>query len=371
MDLVYGKSSVGDREAVDLLSRLIDSVARFWRWWLGELAGCLPNWLRVAFGQRRRHLRVTVSAHEARFVLDRGGGSTALGRLDLGGGGDAARQLVRRARPGAARVSLELPAGQVLRRVVELPAAAAENLRQVLGFEMDRHTPFQAAEVYFDYRVVAGDRRAKEIKVDLVVAAKAVVDQGLATLRNWDLAVDRVGPAGDDGALFNLLPASAGRRGAALSRRFSVAFAVAAGMLAAVAVYLPLAHKLEVLALTEARLTAARSEAVVADGLQQRVDKMVARGRFVVERKRSGPTVTALIAEVSTLLPDHTWLMQFAWRADGVRLSGYSARPSSLIGLLEQSALLSEVAFSSPVTMDQRVGLERFNLSAAAAGDGS
>ena len=70
MVLVYGNSPFGDREAVDLLSRLIDSVARFWRWWLGELAGCLPNWLRAAFGQHRRHLRVTVSAHEARFVLD-------------------------------------------------------------------------------------------------------------------------------------------------------------------------------------------------------------------------------------------------------------------------------------------------------------
>ncbi len=68
---------------------------------------------------------------------------------------------------------------------------------------------------------------------------------------------------------------------------------------------------------------------------------------------------------MSGLLPDHTWLMQFAWRDGGVRLSGYSARPSSLIGLLEQSALLSGVAFSAPVTMDQRVGLERFNVSAA------
>ncbi len=348
-------------------ARLFEGVARFWRWWLGELAGCLPGWLRAALGRRRRHLTVSVSEGEARFALDRGRGSSPLGRLELGGGGDAAaaRRLVRGVRPGSARVSLELPAGQVLRRVVELPAAAAENLRQVLGFEMDRHTPFQASEVYFDYSVLAGGRRDKQIKVDLVVATKAVVDQGLATLRSWDLAVDRVGPAGDEGARFNLLPASAAPGGAALSRRFSVAFAVAAVVLGAVAIYLPLARKQEVLALTEARLTAARSEAVVADGLKQRVDKMVARGRFVVERKRSRPTATALLSEVSALLPDHTWLMQFAWRADGVRLSGYSARPSSLIGLLEQSALLSAVAFSSPVTMDQRVGLERFNVSAA------
>ncbi|NIQ97756.1 MAG: PilN domain-containing protein, partial [Desulfuromonadales bacterium] len=57
------------------------------------------------------------------------------------------------------------------------------------------------------------------------------------------------------------------------------------------------------------------------------------------------------------------------WNDDQVMLSGYSDSSSELIGLLEQSDLLEEVRFSSPLTVDQRIGLERFNLSAKLQGN--
>ena len=55
-------------------------------------------------------------------------------------------------------------------RRVTMPAATEENLRQVLGFEMDRLTPLRADEVYFDYRVVSRDAAAGQIAVQLAVA---------------------------------------------------------------------------------------------------------------------------------------------------------------------------------------------------------
>ena len=82
--------------------QLIDIVIRFWRWWLGELAACLPAWLRAAFGRRRRHLAVTIADGQAAFELDKGKVSTTLGRLDLGAGDPAeARPEVRRIVRGA------------------------------------------------------------------------------------------------------------------------------------------------------------------------------------------------------------------------------------------------------------------------------
>ena len=55
----------------------------------------------------------------------------------------------------------------------------------------------------------------------------------------------------------------------------------------------------------------------------------------------------------------------------GLNLSGYSKKPSTLIGLLEQSEMLTSVRFSSPVTLDQRLGLHRFNLAASVLGRGN
>ena len=88
------------------------------------------------------------------------------------------------------------------------------------------------------------------------------------------------------------------------------------------------------------------------------------RSRFVVEQKHGRPSVAELLNEVTILLPDHTWIIRLAWAGERMTLSGYSAKPSALIGLLEQSDMLSEVRFNSPVTADLKIGLERFNLSA-------
>ncbi|MCF3971964.1 hypothetical protein L2D92_32800, partial [Pseudomonas aeruginosa] len=45
-----------------------------------------------------------------------------------------------------------LPAGQVLQRTLRLPAAAGDRLRAVVGYEIDRQTPFEAGQVSYDIR---------------------------------------------------------------------------------------------------------------------------------------------------------------------------------------------------------------------------
>ena len=70
----------------------------------------------------------------------------------------------RRARPAAARASASRTDEALVRRVT-MPAATEENLRQVLGFEMDRLTPFRADDVYFDYRVVSRDAAAGQLAI--------------------------------------------------------------------------------------------------------------------------------------------------------------------------------------------------------------
>jgi general secretion pathway protein L len=258
----------------------------------------------------------------------------------------------------------------VLRRRVELPLAAAENLREVLSFEMDRHTPFQAGEVYFDYRLISKDTVAKRLTADLAVVTRSLADEGVARLTAWGLAPDRLDVVQGSAAQnvgFNLLPVSAMRReGRDLHRATAGAAIVVCGLLA-VAFYLPILQKQEILAASEAHLALVQVEAAAAKELSAQVESLLERGRFVVEQKRGRPAVAELLDEVTELLPDHTWIIQFGWTGERLTLSGYSAKPSALIALFEQSDMLSEVRFNSPVTVDQKIGLERFNLSATVA----
>ena len=63
-------------------------------------------------------------------------------------------------------------------------------------------------------------------------------------------------------------------------------------------------------------------------------------------------------------MPDDSWLLQFTVRGGELRLAGYSDDPSNLIRLLDASPNLTDVGFGAPVTRDQRIGKDRFNLTA-------
>ena len=363
---------------------ITERISGFFRWWGGEMAAFLPAALRARLERGGQRLTVEISEQRALFGFEKGRETRALGEVTISPAGLAGQRdagqrnavagIVRGAGVRTAEVVLRLPRDKVLRRLVDLPAAAAENLREVLGFEMDRHTPFKADEVYFDYRLEGSDPERKRIKVDLVVVPRTVADQAVQLARSWGLAPDRLAAGGEPAEAaarpFNLLPASAFRTRTGLGRRLAVALLVVAALLAATALYLPLERERMLLAATEAELAKVRSEALAADGLKTQIEEMLQRGSFVVERKRGEYGAIELLDELTRLLPDHTWVLKFGLRDGRRTLSGASAKPTSLIGLLEQSELLAGVRFSSPVTMDQKIGLERFNLTAMLASRG-
>ena len=374
-----------------LQGAVTQGLAGFFRWWGGELAACLPVRARGRFGRSRQQLLIEVSDTAARLTYQKNRGQRLLGTLaisspDVSGQRDsdvsehrdtgqraAVTQMIRKAGVGSVEVVLTVPREKVLRRRVELPIAAGENLREVLGFEMDRHTPFKTDEVYFDYRIDATDSERKRIKVDLVVVPRPIADQAVRVVRSWGLAPDRL--AIDEGLVngvtsFNLLPPGVAREGSSVRHWLTGLLAVMVCALLAIDVYLPLDQKREQLAQLQAQLTQVQAEAVQADGMRKQIEALLERGRFVVERKHREPSATEVLDELTRLLPDHTWVLKLGLRDKKLTLSGYSAKPSSLIGLLERSDMLKEVRFSSPVTMDQRIGLERFNLTATVADRG-
>src|SRR5262249_10806299 len=149
--------------------------------------------------------------------------------------------------------------------------------------------------------------------------------------------------------------------------RLAIGLAVLAVMLAFIAGYLPLYGKQRTLAAYEAQLAESRRAAQDAEQLKQRLNQRLEHDRFLVDRRASLPDATVLLAEVTDRLPDDTWLIQLRWQGDKLAIAGFSPTAAALIAGLEDSPLLSEVRFGSPVTADPRMGIERFNISAAVA----
>ncbi len=305
-----------------------------------------------------------------------------LGRVDPKGLNEptqitAFTKLIKKAKLQELNVVLRLPARWALRKTLSLPLAAEENLRQVLTFEMDRHTPFSAEEVYFDFQVRERNAETGLMEVELLTIPRKVMDERCERARACGVVPDVVDIGGEEMGVedasegFNLLPAddvvNGGRRVGGLSL---ILVAIAAALVA-VALYRPIETQQQQMQTLTAALDKAKAEANAAVVLRENIDRLVEDGQFLVARKHKSVKTTELVDELTRLLPDGTWLRQLKIKDREVRISGFSQAASNLIGLIETSAMFKNAHFTSPVTQDRREGLERFNIAADLAQGGA
>src|SRR5271165_3745771 len=138
-------------------------IREFFSWWFGRLAELLPQ------GMRR-------TARE-----------TPLGRFGLG-----ATDLAELPRATGRTTVLRLSEPDVLGKTLTLPLAAERELDQVLGFEMDRETPFKAEEIYWNHRIEGADRQNGRLSVRLVLLPKANLAPLLTALGQFGIRPRRV-----------------------------------------------------------------------------------------------------------------------------------------------------------------------------------
>src|SRR5258708_28825603 len=140
-------------------------VAGFWRWWTAQLNAMVPPKPRAALERRRmRPVLLFEGAHAPLWTPSvEGEHAVMLPATTLALTGDAAFVAnAGRAAVGSLasavnalpRVLVALSPRDCLRKTLVLPAAIEPNLRQALAYDLDRHTPFKADELYFAATVV-------------------------------------------------------------------------------------------------------------------------------------------------------------------------------------------------------------------------
>ncbi len=264
-------------------------------------------------------------------------------------------------------VVLRIPRAQALRKTLSLPRAATDNLRQVLTFEIDRQTPFTASQVYFDFLVGATPSSSETIDVELVACPKGEVDAAIERAQAWHIRPDIVDIANGEKrepARINLLPRAPERAAGTGMARLTAVLTVVAVVLGAVAVYLPLDRQRRAAELMQAEAAKARVVAMSAAKLRETIAELAGDAEFLEKRKRASPGIVETLDALTRLLPDDTWLQQLRINGEEVRLTGFSAAASSLIGLIEQSERFEGARFRSSVTRDARNKAERFTISA-------
>lgn len=342
----------------------------FLDWWLGELSAMarrmLPGASKPAM---ERWALVKISGSLVTFSRVVHGKAAEQGRLDMAsldatGQKQAFLSELNKIIPQKDGVALYLPREQVLCKKLLLPSAAEENLRQVIAFEMDRHTPFNAGQVYFDYRLA---RRDKQLEISLAVAPRDVVDEPLRQLTAWGAQAGAVLVAGDatDDIPWNLLPDGLRqkRKGTRLPRP-NTALAAGVAVLLCVALALPIWQKRETVLALRPLLDNAREQAKTAENLRRQLEAMMAEYDYLLDKKRESPPVVAVLEDVTRILPDDTWVQQFSLKGKEMQIHGETASSSKLAGLFEQAKTLHDASFRAPLTKGQGANSERFQLAA-------
>ena len=344
--------------------------AAFLQWWFDELRGLLPRSLGAKSASSKSSLVLNLSGDEIALLertarhgekeLERAGRDLLDAPEFRAGGPTWASFSARRYRKWPVIIRLGGDLG--LRKVIDLPLAARDDLGQLLNFELDRLTPFKADDVCFAWRVLATDNDNKRMQVELEMAPKAVVDQAMALVGRHGREASRVElDGGADRQSLNLLPRSTEEKESkGWLRRLLPLIALG---LAAAAIILPLNKQQRLLEEIDREMIAVRAEAEESLAIRKELDGLTEMAGFLAGEKNRRSTMTEILAELTRVIPDHSHIIQLQIKDAKIELNGLADKASDLIAILDQSEMLASPQFRSPVTRDPRANKERFQIA--------
>ena len=359
------------------LRPLLEQTRRGWRasplpaffaWWGGELRALLPPRWRSLLGEG-------ASWH----LLEHAGGDWRLRRSGqaepLARWSDSLDAVAQQAELATAwqgveredrRLALLLPAAAVLRRTLQLPLAARANLRQVAAFEMDRQTPFSAAQVYYAVRELAQPAAAGRCAVELLAVRRDTLDPLLERLHVLGIPVDAVDLAQDAGRLgVDLLPPGQAPHRTRPRLRLNLLLAAACVLLLLLSMGSWLRNRESALAQMQAQVEAMHGEAQQVANLRKQLQDDAGAAGFLAQRKAQRATTLGVLLDLTRRLPSSAWLERFSLDDNGqVGFQGQSPQAAKLLDLLKGSPLIDNANFQGSIQTDPSSGKERFYMVA-------
>lgn len=329
--------------------------------WHDALLSCLPGGMRRLLSRREQHLILVPQGAKARVFESRGDEEMAVGELDRDAPGSL-QAVLAGGKGGRRRTQVRLAADQILKRQVTFPAQVRDNPAQVLGYEIDRLSPFQSDQVYFDFRTLDDRARGDKLRLELALCRRDQAETWLQHLRERGAPVDRLTWEGAWPKANLLPPAERPQRGSGAFSLTSLLLLLVL-LLATAAMATPIWQMEQIRAEREARITDLRTRAEKVNEVRTALERARQGSVAVLQRKWEQPRIIDLLLELTQRLPDDTWVQNLDYKDGEIQIRGESAQATALINLLDQAPGITEVTFRSPVVKVAGSGLERFHVS--------
>ncbi|MGH8184849.1 MAG: PilN domain-containing protein [Rhodanobacteraceae bacterium] len=341
----------------------------FLRWWGGELTALLPTRVRAWLQRGPDVLWLSVNANALGAKRVRTGAVLATIAAELPA--DVQRATFAKACAGSdpddRRLVLVVAAGSVLQRRLVMPLAAATDPRKVVGYELDRQTPFKPDQLYYDVRVSADPAPPGQVALDLYATPRAELDPTLERLAIAGAHPDAVDVQKADGTLagVDLLPP--GRRPHRVDKRRRINWMLAAACVLLMVLVLAqwLGNRRAALQRMQDEVDAMRAQATQSEQLRAQLTASVAASEFLVKRKTEIPPPLAVLDELTRRMPSTAWLDAMTLDdSGGLDIKGEAAKAAALVDTLSGSGMFTEPKLQGVIQPDPATGKERFELVA-------
>lgn len=361
-------------------ARLVPRTGDFLSWWGRSLASWLPRGWRRLLGIGRGRLLLQVDGDTVHLRLQQEGELRDLAVIPLVGG-------LAIDDPAAAPVSTdplaslldarlsELPRwlllapAHSLRRRISLPAAAGDRLRDVVGFEIDRQTPFTAGDVAFDARVLARRDNDGQLDAELVAVPRQVLEPQLERVGRIAPTLAGVDVAAADGMPLgvNLLPAARRSRTRDPWMRWNLVLATVALAGVGACMWQLLDNRRAAAERFEQEIATQARAGRQASAQRQELATLIAGQAFLDNARAQRPAATEVIDELTRRIPDGTYLEKISLDDRQLMLIGLSGEAAGLIGRLQGAELWRSPALAGALQPDPSSGRDRFTLTASLA----
>ncbi len=337
----------------------------FRRWWLGELTALLPYRLGKSGHVVVPGAAVVLGEHTIDIFRGMTSMSSPLSSIPAApqAVGEAMAWIKANGMAGSGVVIL-LPLSRCLVRTVKMPGVARDDLRAVLDLELAHSTPFKPGMVVWTHVDDTPRQSGGVMSVRQVIARRDLFEGPLLDAAGQGMAVNRLYVVDEaDGSIVgdNLLS----MRGDSAPRLSQHGFWVVLFMALALGtlIWIVLSRQEGALQLLRGELQTARAKHQAIDAIQRQQQVRSAASAELTRLAHADVRVTEVLREVTHRLPDSAWLTDFRLVDDKLELSGFASGAAALIDALSSAPQFSEVAFSAPVTRDDREAKEHFVLS--------
>ncbi len=346
------------------------SVGHFLHWWKSELMSFVPEKYQQQLFPQAINVLLTQEQDEVQVWKNSDDGY----RLESSNNSDEmwwhkVQHILNEAEGRRVNVVYLLSNDEALIRKIALPQAAKENLDEVIGFELDKYVPFKAEQVQLSYKVDQDNSNDDKIVLDLAVIPKQKVADVIALTEEKSISLDaldvNIGQTEQPAALgVNLLPVENRKERNYFNLKLNFGLLAVLMALMYFVLYTSVANKQEKVEQLTNINTELSKQAKKAKLLRKELKSVIVSSKFLNNKKNDSPSLVNILQEMTTRLPEDTYITRLKVDKEKLELTGQSNNASSLVPELNKSSSWFQPEIVGGVTEDRRTKKEKFTIKA-------